>query len=56
MSVKFGDTLTIGGIYLDKPNPAWRWWAFWRPRRIASSNLQTFRVTGWTTSRIAIDG
>lgn len=54
--IDLGDTFTIGGVYRDMPNPAWRWWAFWRPRRIASSDLQTFRVTGASTSRITIDG
>ena len=52
--IRVGDKLTISGVYLNAPNPAWRWWAFWRPRRIATSDLQTFRVVGATSSEIKL--
>jgi len=51
-----GDTFTISGIYRDMPNLAWRWWAFWRPRFVASSDLQTCRVVGAASSEISVNG
>jgi len=54
--LKTGDTFTLSGIYRDMPNPAWRWWALWRPRFVASSDLQTYRVVGAASSEISVNG
>jgi len=54
--LKTGDTFTLSGIYRDMPNPAWRRLVFWRPRFVASSDLQTYRVVGAASSEISVNG
>ena len=39
--IRVGDTFTIAGV--EKRNPAWRWWAFWRPKML-KGDLQQFVV------------
>jgi hypothetical protein len=40
-----GDTLTIAGVMARVPNPARRWWQWWKPRMIDGPKLQKFVVT-----------
>ena len=41
-----GDVLTFDGLFKPMPNPNRRWWQLWKPRTIASNELQTFVVKG----------
>lgn len=42
--MKRGELFTIAGLYKKVPNPARKWWTPWRPRLVASAELQTFEV------------
>jgi hypothetical protein len=42
--IKPGHKMTFEGIYRMVPNPSRRWWQFWRPRFVATDELQTFTV------------
>ncbi len=44
-ALEVGDVFTISGINKTAINPEWRWWAWWRPRMVATDELQTFSVT-----------
>ena len=42
MEIKTGDTITIAGVMRKAINPDRRWWQFWKPRMVASDELQAF--------------
>lgn len=46
--MELGETVTIAGIYEQVPNPARRWWQFWRPRFVAGPELRKFTITART--------
>jgi hypothetical protein len=46
-----GDIITIAACFIEIPNPHRRWFTPWRPKMIASSELQRFHIASMATSR-----
>ena len=55
VSMKQGDTYTFAGVYILKPNPDRKWWQVWKPRLVATPDLQTFQVKAVSSSVITLD-
>lgn len=56
--MEIGNSFTIERSYEVVSNPRWRWWTFWRPRKILGPRLARYRVshivTGEKTARLEI--
>ncbi|QPQ55586.1 hypothetical protein IC614_03010 [Allosphingosinicella flava] len=44
IDIKKGGMFTIAGLYKMVPNPNRRWWQLWKPKRVQSIELQTWKV------------
>ncbi len=42
--MKPGDKVTIEGVYRAIPNPDRRWWQFWKPRMVDTSEPMEWTV------------
>jgi hypothetical protein len=36
--------MRVNGVYRVIPNPNRKWWQFWKPKKIVTDELQTFRI------------
>ena len=54
-SLQVGDTLTVAGVYVTRLNPGRKWWQVWKPRFVATPDLQTFQVKAVSASVISLD-